>query len=133
MKLLLDAHALLWFLADDPQLSATARAALMDPANERWLSPISLVEIALKVRLGKLPLSAPFGVLFPAQLAANRVQLYSLEPRHIEPLTTLPFHHKDPFDRLLVAQAVAGKLALVTPDQAIRNYPEVDCVWKLNA
>jgi len=94
MRLLLDAHALLWFLADDPQLSAKARAALVDPANERWLSPISLVEIAVKVRLGKVPLSAPFGVLFPAQSAANRVHLYPVEPRHIEPLTTVPFHHK---------------------------------------
>src|SRR5262245_42640571 len=122
MKLLLDAHALLWFLADDPQLSATARAALVDPANERWLSPITLVEIALKVRLGKLSLSAPFGVLFPAQLAANRVQLYPLEPRHIEPLTTLPFRHKDPFDRLLVATVLVDKLELVSADAVLDAY-----------
>ena len=65
MRLLLDAHALLWFLADDPKLSATAKAAIEDPANERWLSPISLLEIALKNRLGKLPLPEPFGKLFP--------------------------------------------------------------------
>jgi PIN domain nuclease of toxin-antitoxin system len=55
MRLLLDTHALLWFLADDPKLSATAKAAIEDPANERWLSPISLLEIALKNRIGKLP------------------------------------------------------------------------------
>ena len=128
MKLLLDAHALLWFLADDPQLGATARAALVDPANERWLSPISLVEIALKVRLGKLPLSAPFGVVFPAQLAANRVQLYPLEPRHIEPLTTLPFHHKDPFDRLLVATVLVDKLDLVSADAVLDAYG-ITRVW----
>ncbi len=128
MKLLLDAHALLWFLADDPLLSVTARAALVDPANERWLSPISLVEIALKVRLGKLPLSAPFGVLFPAQLVANRVRLYPLEPRHIEPLTTLPFHHKDPFDRLLVATVLVDKLDFVSADAVLDAYG-ITRVW----
>src|SRR5689334_20387358 len=128
MKLLLDAHALLWFLADDAQLSATARAALVDPANERWLSPISLVEIALKVRLGKLQLSAPFGVLFPAQLAANRIRLYPLEPRHIEPLTTLPFHHKDPFDRLLVATVHVDTLDLVSADAVLDAYG-ITRVW----
>ena len=122
MRLLLDVHALLWFLADDPKLSAAAKAALLDPANERWLSPISLVEIALKVRLGKLALSAPFGVLFPAQLAANRIRLLPLEPRHIEPLTTLPFHHKDPFDRLLVAASLVETLRLVSADASLDAY-----------
>jgi PIN domain nuclease of toxin-antitoxin system len=88
MKLLLDAHALLWFLTDDAKLSALAKAALVNPANERLLSPGSLFEIALKVRLGKLTLSAPFGVLFPAQLIADRISLVPIECRHIEPLTT---------------------------------------------
>jgi PIN domain nuclease of toxin-antitoxin system len=122
MKLLLDVHTLLWFLADNPNLSAAARAALEDPANERWLSPISLVEIALKVRLGKLALSAPFGLLFPAQLAANRIQLLPLVPRHIEPLTTLPFHHNDPFDRLLVAISLVEKSRLVSADAILDAY-----------
>jgi len=122
MRLLLDVHALLWFLANDPKLSAAAKAALVDPANERWLSPISLVEIALKVRLGKLALSAPFGVLFPAQLAANRIRLLPLEPRHIEPLTSLPFHHNDPFDRLLVATSLVETLRLVSADTILDAY-----------
>jgi len=122
MRLLLDAHALLWFLADDPKLSVAAEAALVDPANERLLSPISLLEIALKARLGKLTWSAPFGVLFPAQLAANRIQLFPIEPRHIEPLTTLPFHHNDPFDRLLVATSLVEKLRLVSADTVLDAY-----------
>ena len=66
------------------------------PANERWLSPISLLEIALKKRIGKLPLSAPFGTLYPSSLVADDIHLLPLEPQHIEPLTTLPLHHKDP-------------------------------------
>jgi PIN domain nuclease of toxin-antitoxin system len=122
MKILLDAHALLWFLADDPKLSATAKAAIEDPTNERLLSPISLLEIALKVRLGKLPLSAPFGLLFPAQLVANRIQLLPMEPQHIEPLTTLPFHHNDPFDRLLVTTSLIDRLTLVSADAFLDAY-----------
>lgn len=128
MKLLLDAHALLWFLADDPKLSAAAKAALVDPSNERLLSPISLVEIALKVRLGKLTLSAPFKALFPAQLAINRIQLLPLEPKHIEPLTTLPLHHKDPFDRLLAATSLVEGINVVSVDSALDAYG-VSRVW----
>jgi PIN domain nuclease of toxin-antitoxin system len=122
MKLLLDTCALLWFLSDDPKLSINARAALQDPANVRWLSPISLLEIALKVRIRKLAISAPFGLLFPAQLAANRVQLLPMEARHIEPLTTLPFHHNDPFDRLIVATSLVENLKLVSPDAILDAY-----------
>jgi PIN domain nuclease of toxin-antitoxin system len=122
MKLLLDAHALPWFLADDPKLSPVAKSALVDPTNERWLSPISLVEIALRVRLGKLALSAPFGVLFPAQLSANRIRLFPLELDYIEPVTTLPFHHKDPFDRLIVATSLVEKLTLVSADAIFDAY-----------
>lgn len=78
MKLLLDTCTLLWFLGNDPKLSAPARTALLYPANERWLSPISLLEIALKVRLGKLPLPKPFPTLFPAELAGYDIHLLPL-------------------------------------------------------
>src|SRR4051794_39810073 len=101
MRLLLDTCTLLWLLTNDPKLSVTAKAAVIDPANERWLSPISLLEIALKVRIGKLPLPVPFASLFPTELLANDIQLVPLQPAHIEPLTALPLHHRDPFDRLI--------------------------------
>jgi PIN domain nuclease of toxin-antitoxin system len=90
---LLDACALLWSLSDDPNLSAAAKTAIQDPANARWVSPISLPEIAIKVRIGSLQLKRPFGMLFPAELLANDIHLLPIESRHIEPLTTLPFHH----------------------------------------
>jgi PIN domain nuclease of toxin-antitoxin system len=122
MSLLLDTCALLWLLGNDPKLSAIAKAALLDPANERWLSPISLLEIALKVRLGKLPLPAPYRTLFPAELVANDIHLLPLEADHIEPLTTLPLHHKDPFDRLLAATALVEGLTLVSADSAFDAY-----------
>jgi PIN domain nuclease of toxin-antitoxin system len=122
MRLLLDTCALLWFLSNDSQLSATAKAAIEDPAHVRWLSPISLLEIALKVRIGKLPLVRPFGTLFPAELLANDIHLLPLEPQHIEPLTTLPLHHRDPFDRLIAATALAEGLTVVSADAVFDAY-----------
>jgi PIN domain nuclease of toxin-antitoxin system len=122
MKLLLDTCALLWFLTDDPKLRASAKAAIEDPANQRRLSPISLLEIALKVRLRKLPLPAPFAAMFPALLTLNRINLLPLEPQHIAPLTTLPLHHKDPFDRLIAATALVEQLTLVSADPAFDLY-----------
>jgi PIN domain nuclease of toxin-antitoxin system len=122
MRLLLDTHALLWFLADDPKLSATAKTAIEAPANDRWLSPISLLEIALKNRLGKLPLPLPFGAMFPAILQMENIRLLALEPQHIEPLTTLPLHHRAPFDRLLAVTAIVEGLTLVSGDAIFDSY-----------
>lgn len=122
MRLLLDTCALLWFLSNDSQLSATAKAAIEDPANVRWLSPISLLEIALKVRLGKLPLARPFGALFPAELLANDIHLLPLEAQHVEPLTMLPLHHRDPFDRLIAATAIVEGLAVISADAVFDAY-----------
>jgi PIN domain nuclease of toxin-antitoxin system len=122
MRLLLDTHTLLWFLADDPRLSATAKAAIEDPANERWLSPISLLEIVLKHRLGKLPLPAAFGAMFPADLAANDIHLLPVEAEHLDTLTRLPLHHKDPFDGLLAATALVEQLTFVSADAAFDAY-----------
>jgi PIN domain nuclease of toxin-antitoxin system len=116
LKLLLDTHSLLWFVTDDPKLSTAAKSALVDSANERWLSPGTLVEIALKVRIGRLILPLPFGVLFPAQLAADRIHVSSLTVAQIEPLTTLPLHHKDPFDRLIAATALVENTTVVSVD-----------------
>jgi PIN domain nuclease of toxin-antitoxin system len=128
MILLLDTCALLWFLSNDPQLSVKARTAIEEPTNVRWVSPISLLEIALKVRIGKLPLRRPFGALFPAELVANDIHLLPIDARHIEPLTTLPFHHNDPFDRLIVATSLVETLRLVSPDAILDAYG-VNRLW----
>lgn len=122
MKLLLDTHALLWFLADDPRLSATAERAIEDISNERWLSPISLLEIAVKIRLGKLSLDRPFAEMFPCHLESNDIRLLTIETRHVALLTTLPLHHRDPFDRLLIATALIDQLTLISSDQAFDSY-----------
>lgn len=128
MRLLIDTHALLWFLTDFPKLGSVAKSALMDPANERLLSPITLLEIAIKVGIRKLPLHAPFGTLFPAQLAANQIAILPLEIAHIEPLTSLPPHHKDPFDRLIAATALVEGLTLISADPAFDDYG-VNRLW----
>ena len=122
MSLLLDTCALLWFLSNDPRLSAAARAAIEEPSNVRWVSPASLFEIAIKVRIGKLMLAAPFASIFPAKLSAADIHLLPLESHHIEPLTTLPRHHKDPFDRLIAATALVEGLTLVSADQVFDAY-----------
>jgi PIN domain nuclease of toxin-antitoxin system len=122
VKLLLDTHALLSFLADSPRLSASARTTLEDPANPRLLSPVSLQEIAIKVQLDKLRLDEPFAAMFPAQLTLNRIELLPIQVAHIEPLTTLPPHHKDPFDRLIAATALVERLTLVSNDSAFDAY-----------
>src|SRR5262245_10555225 len=114
MNLLLDTHTLLWSLTNDPKLSVAARTAITDPANARYVSPASLIEIALKVRLGKLTLSAPFATLFPAQLAPIQAQLIPITISHIELLTTLPLHHRDPFDRLIAATALTERFTVAS-------------------
>ncbi|HJT78006.1 MAG TPA: type II toxin-antitoxin system VapC family toxin [Gemmataceae bacterium] len=119
---MLDTHALLWFLAGSARLGAAALLAINDPANEVWLSPMSLVEIALKVRINKLRLTAPFGVMFPAWLTVNGIRLWPVEAAHAAALATLPLHHRDPFDRLIAATALVEGLTLVSADTAFDAY-----------
>jgi len=122
MNLLLDTHALLWFLADDNKLSSAAKSAIEEPRNQRWLSPISLLEIALKIRLDKLKLQTPFANMFPRELYANDIHLLPMTAEHIEPLTTLALHHRDPFDRLLASTAIVEALTLVSADETFDDY-----------
>jgi PIN domain nuclease of toxin-antitoxin system len=122
MNLLLDTHVLLWFLADDPKLSSTAKMTITDPANLRWISPISLLEIAIKNNLGKLPLPDPFSVMFPSSLVAEDIHLLPIQSAHIEPLTTLPLHHNDPFDRLIATTVMVERLQLISIDTIFDRY-----------
>jgi PIN domain nuclease of toxin-antitoxin system len=128
VKLLLDTHAVLWFALNDPQLTGTASAAISDPSNETWVSPASYWEIAIKVGIGKYNLAAPYEDFWRNAIDANGFQVLHILPRHTVRLTTLPHHHKDPFDRLLVAQALADGLTLVSADSAFDPYG-VPRVW----
>jgi PIN domain nuclease of toxin-antitoxin system len=122
VNLLLDTHALLWFLAGDARLSTSARAAIENLGNTRLFSVASAWEIAIKTSLGKLSLTGPFHELIPGQLRANSIQLLPISPNHLNGLLTLPFHHRDPFDRILVSQANAENATVVSADSLLDQY-----------
>ena len=123
MKLLLDTHALLWFIGNDSQLSATARENIENPAHDKFVSAASLWEIAVKLSLEKLKLPRPFDEVFPQQLEVNGFELLPISCVQLNRLASLPFHHRDPFDRLLIAQALADGMTIVTRDTEFSKYP----------
>ena len=123
MKLLLDTHALLWFALNDPRLSNSAQAIIMDPANEKLVSPASYWEIAIKISIAKYALSKPYEDFMREAIDMNGFGYLPIEPKHTAPLTTLPFHHRDPFDRLLVAQAIAEVIPILSCDPLLAPYP----------
>ena len=121
MKLLFDTHAFLWFVAGDERLSRRSRRALEDDAAELHLSAASVWEIAIKSSLGRLTLDAPLDV-YMAEKAANGFRMLAVEWSHAAAVERLPAHHRDPFDRLLVAQALTESLTIVTRDPVFRSY-----------
>ena len=128
MNLLLDTHTFLWFTAGDSNLSQTARAAIEDENNNLYLSVASIWEIAIKVSIEKLELSEPFEVLIPDMLAENEIELLDISVNHAALITTMPFHHRDPFDRLIAAQAKTEQLTLVSADTIFDTYG-VNHLW----
>lgn len=122
MKYLLDTHTLLWFLQGDKKLSDKARQLIDSPRNSKFLSITSLWEIAIKVSLGKLVLDKSFERLFPEQLHFNRIQILDITVDSLIKLTTLPFHHRDPFDRLIIAQALVKDFPIIGADATFDAY-----------
>jgi PIN domain nuclease of toxin-antitoxin system len=122
MKLLLDTHAFLSWVGGAPPVGRRAKAALANPDNEVFLSLASCWEIAIKISLGKLRLAGKLDVFLREQLRRNAFSLLELELRHIVRVAELPFHHRDPFDRLLAAQALEDQLVLVSGDRVFRTY-----------
>ncbi len=128
MNILLDTHTFLWFVADDERLSDAARTLIEAEDSQPFLSIASLWEIAIKISLGKLKLQQPFEVFIPQQLAMNGIGILTLSLEHTAAISTLPFHHRDPFDRLIAVQARLEKMRLVSADSAFDAY-EVQRVW----
>lgn len=128
MKLLLDTCAFLWFQADSSHLSPTARAQILDPTNEVYLSAVSVWEIARKYAQGRISLPSHPSTLIPAVRKDSGIESLSLAETDALAVEKLQLFHKDPFDRMLIAQALMGGLAIVTSDRAFEPYP-VRVIW----
>ena len=128
MRVLLDTHVFLWWVEGARSLPAKARAAIVDPDNECLLSVASAWELAIKAGLGKLKLSLPVRRFVVENVAANGFRMLEIGIAHVGRIETLPPHHGDPFDRLLIAQALEEKLPVVTADPVFGKYG-VKRIW----
>jgi PIN domain nuclease of toxin-antitoxin system len=128
MKLLLDTHAFLWFIEGNPNLSETARNLIEDEENQRFLSVASLWEMAIKVSMNKLTLQTAFTSLVMQQVYGNAIELIEIRPGHLDVLAKMPFHHKDPFDRLILAQSIAENISVISKDSEFKKYP-ITLLW----
>lgn len=129
MRILLDTHALLWWLGGDPRIEGKAQDLIADPVNDILVSVVSLWEIVVKVRVGKLEADIRDIV---AAINTQGFEALEIRPEHLEDLVRLPMHHRDPFDHLLIAQAIAEGLTLLSEDQHVSEYPvaHVTCTDK---
>jgi len=128
MKLLLDTHVFIWWDSEPAKLSKKALALCSDPGNTLLLSVASAWEMQIKMQLGKMKLAFPLQDIIREQQKDNGVQVIPVELEHVLALQSLPSHHKDPFDRLLIAQARAESAVLVTKDKTFSKY-QIDLAW----
>ncbi|MCK6559665.1 type II toxin-antitoxin system VapC family toxin [candidate division KSB1 bacterium] len=128
MNLLLDSHAFIWWSSEPEKLSPSARAYCEDGNNMLLLSVASVWEMQIKLQLGKLKLFAPLRTLIENQQRNNALQILRIDIEHAFALEALPLHHKDPFDRMLIAQANTEELFLLSKDEIFKAYP-VKLLW----
>ena len=128
MRLLLDTHAFLWFVLGDLRLSEAARAEIERPDNQKFLSIVSVWEMAIKSSMDKMVFHHPLPILISEQLERNGIDLLPIDLTHALAVENLPFHHKDPFDRLLIAQSLVESLPIISIDAVMDAYG-VDRFW----
>jgi PIN domain nuclease of toxin-antitoxin system len=128
VRVLLDTHAFIWWVDGDAALSRRARATIADAGNECLFSIASAWEMAIKIGLGKLTGRGQIARDVPEQLAASGISLLPIELGHVARVAGLPFHHRDPFDRLLAAQSLAEEIPIVSADAVFRRYG-VKRIW----
>ena len=128
MKFLLDTHTFLWWITDDPQMSAKALDLIGDSQNNLYWSTASSWEVAIKYALGRLPLPDAPANFIAAELGKNRIESLPIVDAHAFRAGELPRHHRDPFDRMLVAQAQIEKMCILTADAQITHY-DVKTIW----
>jgi PIN domain nuclease of toxin-antitoxin system len=128
MDLLLDTHTFLWFVWADTRLSATAQSIIVDPLNRKLVSPASYWEIAIKVSTGKLRLGEPFRAFIHREILRNKFEILPISIDHAAIVESLPFHHRDPFDRMLIAQCIVEAIPVLSADAIFDAYP-VHRIW----
>ena len=128
MRYLLDTHTFLWWITDDSRLSVHVREIIRDPSNEILFSVASAWEITIKAQLGRFELPTDPASLIQEQLAANGFATLPIDLHHALSVAKLPLFHRDPFDRMLVAQALADQIPLLTADPAISQY-DISVIW----
>ena len=128
MNLLLDTHAFLWFIEGSDKLSERARGLIEDQENERYFSVGSLWEMAIKVSIGKLDVPLPFTRLVREHVRGNANSILGVRAAHLDMQRSLPFHHRDPFDRMVIAQAKEEEMKVVGRDEKFDHY-DVELLW----
>lgn len=128
MRYIFDTHAFIWWDSEPAKLSAKVLSICNDPTNTLILSVASAWEMQIKAQLGRLTLRLPLADMIASQQASNHIQILPCNLNHVLALDALPTHHKDPFDRLLAAQAIAENATLLTKDKTLSQYP-VDLIW----
>jgi len=128
MKLLLDTHTFLWFIGGNINLSNTARNAIENINNQRFISIATLWEISIKVSIGKLKIGLAFTELVEQEVYGNAIEILEISSEHLDELVKLPFHHKDPFDRLIIAQSLVEDAILISKDAVFQSYP-IKLLW----
>jgi PIN domain nuclease of toxin-antitoxin system len=128
MKLLLDTHVAIWLAGKHEKLSAKVKALLLDDANTLYISIVSAWEVAIKASIGKLPEFEGGVVAFLEEMEANPIVFVPVEKQYVAMVETLPFYHRDPFDRLLVATAKVEDMTILTADENVRKY-DISWIW----
>jgi len=123
MKLLLDTHTFLWFIMGNSKLSTTARNYIEDTSNDKYISIVSLWEIAIKNSIGKLNLSGSFASVISSQIQLNGFEILDISFQHLVLVSSLPFHHRDPFDRLIISQSIVDFMPILGTDLLFDLYP----------
>jgi len=128
MKVLLDTHAFLWLITDEDRLSENARQTFLNTENSLFFSAASLWEICIKKSLGKISLKDGWFQTIKEEMAINTIQWLPIEMTHCAEVTELPFHHRDPFDRMLIAQAIVEEMKLLSWDSRLSDYA-IELIW----
>ncbi|NMG05554.1 type II toxin-antitoxin system VapC family toxin [Brasilonema sp. UFV-L1] len=128
MRLLLDTHTFIWFVIDSPRLSTVVQGLIEDENNEKLLSIVSVWEIAIKQNTGKLSFGVPFQEFVEQQLSLNSIDLLNINLNHLSVIATLTLYHRDPFDRLFIAQSIVEQIPILSADSVFDAYP-IERLW----